>query len=99
MRPMPSRPRYGEKSIVEMSIWNGAVASLGAGGTAVEDRVEQRREIDGRDVHVHRRHALARRRVHDGRVELRLVGLELDEEIEHLVVHAHGIGARAGRSC
>ena len=38
--------------------------------------------------------AVARRGVDDRRVELRLVGLELDEQVEHLVVHAHRIGAR-----
>src|SRR5258708_2084645 len=58
------------------------------------DGVEQGREVHGRDIHVHRRHTLARRRVDDGHVELRLVGLELDEEIEHLVVHAHGVRTR-----
>ena len=40
-----------------------------------------------------RRHALACRRVDDRRVELRVVGLELDEQVEHLVVHAHRVGA------
>ena len=90
---MPRRPRYGEKSIVEMSIWNGRVGVARRRRHALEDRVEQRREIDRRDVQVLRGDAFARRRVDDGRVELRLVGLELDEQIEHLVVHAHRIGA------
>ena len=74
-------------------------ASVGGAGTCVDDRVEQRREIDRRGVHVHRRDAFARRRVDDRRVELRLVGLELDEQVEHFVVDAHRVGARAGRSC
>ena len=58
-----------------------------------DDRLEQRREILQRLVHVHRRRAIARRDVDDRRVELRLVGLELDEEVEDLVVHAQRIGA------
>ena len=93
MRPMPRRPRYGEWSIVEISIWNGPVCiarrrrnlSRRSSRTAATDPAAAGR--------VERRHAIARRHVDDRRVELRLVGLELDEEIEHLVVDAQRIGA------
>ncbi len=61
-------------------------------GDVLDDRVEERRKIDGRDFHIHRRHTFACRRVHNRRVELRLVCLELDQQIEHLVVDAHRIG-------
>ncbi len=44
-------------------------------------------------VEIERRRAVARRRVHDRRVELRLVRLELDEQVEHFVVHAQRIRA------
>ena len=34
IRPIASRPRYGEWSIVETACWNGPSLSLGGGGTA-----------------------------------------------------------------
>src|SRR3982750_1035542 len=56
--------------------------------------VEQRREIDRCDIHIHRGYAFARRRIYHRSVQLRLIGLELDEEVENLVVYPHWIGAR-----
>ena len=99
MRPIASRPRYGEWSIVETSIWNGLVASLGGGGTLATIVSNSGVEILQRLVHVHRRRAVARRDVDDRRVELRGVGLELDEQVEHFVVHAQSDRRRADRSC
>jgi hypothetical protein len=66
----------------------------GRRGDVPDDRVEERREINRGDIHVHGRHAFTRRRVDDSRVELGLVRLELDQEVEHLVVDAHRIRAR-----
>ncbi len=60
-----------------------------------DDRVEERREIDGWRVEVHRRDPVLCRGIHDGRFELRFVRFQFDEEREHLVVHAQRIGARA----
>ena len=64
-------------------------------GDRLENHVEERREVDGRRVEVERRDAVLGRRVHHRRVELRLVGLELDEERQDLVVHAKRVGAGA----
>jgi hypothetical protein len=61
----------------------------------VNDRLKQRGEIGERRVEIERRGTVARRGVDDGRVELRVIGLQLDEEVEHLIVDAHGVGARA----
>jgi hypothetical protein len=58
------------------------------------DRLEERREILERLIEVERRGAVARRRVDDRRVELRFVGFELDEQVEHFVVDAQRIGSR-----
>src|SRR5688572_18514943 len=58
------------------------------------DCLEQRNEIDCRLIHVHCRHTLTRGSVDDRRVELRRVGLELDEEIEYLVMNTHRVGSR-----
>jgi hypothetical protein len=54
-------------------------------------RVEERREIDRRDLHIHCGHPLARGCINDGRVELGLVRLELDEQVENLVVDTHRV--------
>ncbi len=62
-------------------------------GDVLYDRVEQGREIDRRDLHVHCRHTFARGRVHNRRVELGLVRLELDQQVEHFVVDAHRVRA------
>jgi hypothetical protein len=59
-----------------------------------DDRLEQRRQILQRLREVERRRTVTRRDIHDGHVELRFVGLELDEEIEDLIVHAKRIRAR-----
>jgi hypothetical protein len=60
----------------------------------LHDGLEEWDEVRPRVVEIHGGGAVARRGVHYRRVELRIVGLELDEEIEHLVVHAERVRAR-----
>src|SRR5687767_6404424 len=64
-------------------------------GNVIDDRLKQRGEIGERLVEIEGRRPIARRRIHHGRIELRVIGLELDEEIEHLIVDTHGIGTGA----
>ncbi len=61
----------------------------------LNDCVEERRKVDGCDIHIHRGHPFARGRVDDGRVELRRVRFQLDQQVEHFVVDAHRIRAGA----
>src|SRR6266550_9197461 len=63
-------------------------------GHVPDDALEERRQIYRRRIEVLRRDAVTRRRVDHRRVELRVLRLALDEEVEHLVVHSHRIGAR-----
>ncbi len=62
-------------------------------GHVIDDRLEERHEIGAGLVGVHCRDALARGGVHDRRVELLVVRFELEEQAEHLVMHAVRIGA------
>src|SRR5207237_2723939 len=56
--------------------------------------IEERRQVDGNDIHIQRGYTFACGGIYDRRVELRFVGFELDEEIEDLVVHEKRIIAR-----
>ena len=55
----------------------------------VDDRLKQRREIDRRLLHIHRRNAFARGRIHDRSIELQVCH-SLTRELE--VLHDHLLG-------
>ncbi len=58
------------------------------------DRLVERGEVVVRFLEHQGCGAVAGRGVHHGGIELRVVGLELDQQIQHFIVNAHGIGAR-----
>ena len=64
----------------------------GGGRHVLHDGLEERRQIDRWHLEIRRRHTVTRRRIDHGRIQLCLVRLELDEEIQHFIVHPHGIG-------
>ena len=53
----------------------------------VDDEVEQRREVFLRPLRLGRHPSIPARPVEHGKVELLVVGIEVREEIEHLVQH------------
>ena len=62
-------------------------------GHVLDDRLVQRRQIGRGHVEIGRRHAIAGGRVDHRGIELCVFRLELDEEVEHLVMHSQGIRA------
>ena len=64
-------------------------------GHMFENRVEQRIEVRAEVGGVERGRAGTSRSIHHGEIELLLVGVQLDEEVEHLVQHTVGARVRA----
>jgi hypothetical protein len=50
------------------------------------DRFEQRREVRRWDAHVVRRDALTGGRVDEWRIQLRRIGFELEQQLEHFIM-------------
>src|SRR5690606_20190215 len=65
------------------------------GRHVLEDRIEERLQRRSRLVELERGRARAARRVEEGAIELLLRRLEVEEEREHLVVHAQRLGVAA----
>jgi hypothetical protein len=98
MRPMASGPRSRRASRLHTMIWSGAFGSPAGGGTLLDDGLEERHEVG-----VLSRGCLGEPLTADGvehrEVGLRVAGLEVAEEVEHLVEHLARGARLGGRSC
>ena len=87
------RPRNGSRSSRVASIWNGPASTRGARHVA-DDGLEQRRQVAVADVVGEAGIAGAAAGVERREVELLVIGLEVEEQLEHFVEHFGG--ARVG---
>ncbi len=62
-------------------------------GNVLDDRIEQRRQIDWRYIEIHRCDSVTRGCVYHRSIELRFVSLEFDEKIEHFVVNTKRVSS------
>ncbi len=73
----------------------GAVPVAFRRGDVFQDRIEQRLHVLARHRRVRCCIAVAAGSVHDREIELVLVCAQLDEQVDHLIHHLRGAGARA----
>ena len=85
MRQSASRPRYGEASRLVTCACSGCPSSYDGAGNPLHQHVEERLEVVGELVRIETGAAGARVGVDDRELDLALVGVEIEEELVHLV--------------
>ncbi len=89
------RPRNGSRSSKVASILNSASGSRPGARHVADDGLEHRRQVAGADVVGEAGIAGAARGVERREVELLVIGLEVEEQLEHFVEHFGGAGVGA----